>query len=365
MFRRSPGLFAVRFCYDIFAVGFRTVIGVALFLAALAHLIGALDANTPLQMWPVALISDLGEPQAVIGVAGFLFTGWMILFAAEALASAGVWGTLADLVRGREVRPLTTAFGRATERFADAVVVRLFTTCATVMLVSVLAGSVFGAVMVAAEFGVTVGFPTVGTAAAWALIFTLVAASVALVRLTVELVAAPLFVEDQQLGEAMLRAAGAVLRRPVFVYRLFVMAAAVLIPPLFLYYIAIMFQNVALQFDAMVGVAAILRVAADFVMLGGFAAFMVALHSMFFAYYAWAVQALDDGWLAPETSTTAPSIADIVPSRYDNIVDVDDILGDWPPDTLVDVSNMAQASSEPVPVGPFDLNAILRNDEEE
>ena len=111
-------------------------------------------------------------------------------------------------------------------------------------------------------------------------------------------------------------------------------------------------------------------IATDLNLMVGFAGFVVAMHSMFFAYYAWDRGELDESLLLAVTgkSDGPPSLSELLPSEYDHIVDVDDVLGKWDESDVVapeDRPAAAPAVPEASSDGPFDLEGMLRHDEEE
>lgn len=364
--KRVPGVFFVRLAYDFFATFFRIATLFVVGLAFVVHFGDHLSAGHSLLSWPNEMLQVVTRPGTIVGLAGTIFMGWMLLFAAEAMAAAGIWGAVTDVLAGRQVSRFGTAIRAGVIRFPEAVLQRIFATFVEATLFAVTIGTCIAAYAAAGKLQLWFGESIVLSAATWASLLTLLACSAVLVRLTAEFVAASLFIDGIGLGEAISRAAEAVVAHPIHLYRLFVLAAGILIAPLFGYWLAILLQNFAVNVPALSTAAMLVRMGAEMLLLAGFAAFIVMLQASFFTYYAWWNGTLDPALLAenPVARGEVPDLEALLPKKYDVIVDVDDLLGPWDSDDVLPPSDPAeQQQVAQVVEGPFDLGAILTGDE--
>ena len=119
--------------YQLFALGFRVVVAIAVVTAVVVHLARHVDTGGAFQTWPVELIAAISQPGAAIGLIGLAACAWLVLFVSEALSAGGVWGSLADVIRGGDGGSrFFAAFNRALDGFPRALAVRLFTSVATI-----------------------------------------------------------------------------------------------------------------------------------------------------------------------------------------------------------------------------------------
>ena len=270
-------------------------------------------------------------------LAGLVLASWAISFVGYSAASGGIFGVLADGVRGRRIVRWRSMFRAVGRRFPDAVAVRFLTSCVNVTLVVVGVGTLFAAAQLARGAAELTGSSVVAPAATWALAGALYIVSAGLVRLTTEMVAAPLFLTDRGLGAAILDAAATVVSRPVLCYRLFVQSAAVLIAPLFLYWVALFGQQLSLGIAGLSAVGQLIVLIADIVLLAGIAGFAVMLQANFFAYYGWSsdLLVLTQNEDEPKKARRrvrkgrrddAPTLDGILPTQWPHVVDLDEIL---------------------------------------
>src|SRR5690606_15055829 len=86
---------------------------------------------------------------------------------------------------------------------------------------------------------------------------------VALVRFTLMLTAAPMFLGGRGLGDALLCAAEVVVARLLDVYRVFITYLGLLLVPLFVYWCLLMLHNVLVLGEVLMPLAIVLRVAGE------------------------------------------------------------------------------------------------------
>lgn len=279
----------------------------------------------------------LTSVSAVAAIAGLVLAGWAMSFLGYSVASGGVLGVLADAARGRRVTPWRSFVAAVGRRFPEAVAVRFLTSCVNVTLVTVGVGMLIAASWLAREAVQITGSTLVAPAAIWAFVAALYVVAAGLVRLTTEMVAAPIFLEDRRLGPAILDAAATIAARPVLAYRVFVQSAAVLVAPLFLYWVALFGQQLSIGTPGLSALGRLIVFLADIVLLAGFAAFAVMVQASFFAYHGWSsgllvlTQSEDEPrkrrWrLRKKPIARPPTLDEMLPSEWPHVVDLDEIL---------------------------------------
>lgn len=364
--RTVPGVWVIRGLFEAFSVLFRLSFLFAFGLLFVVHFANHVEAGGTAFAWPDALLQTLQQPSAFVGVAGVLVVGSLFLFAAESFTFAGMWSATSRAVTGADVRRWSGAWSGAIASFPHAVGIRLLVRCSELTLLAMIAGTLAITAATAGFVADWSGSPLLAPSVTWALILTFGSAMAIVFRLSAELVAAAVYLDDVSLGEGILRAAATVIRRPIYLYRLFIAAAAVLIPPLGVAWLAAIGHHVFV-IDAPL-LATLLRLFAELAIVAGLVAFSVMMHATFFAYYAWDHDHIDRG----EVLKSAPTIelSQLLPERYDHVVSVDQILGPWDdadrvPATLQtpDVERSAPPSVRAA--AAYNLTAILSKDEEE
>lgn len=356
--RTDPWILAARILSDLANLALRAATAFMLGLFVVMHFGNHVKAGGSLLGWPAAAAEHFTRPAVLAAMLGFAFAGWAVTFTIRCAFDAGIWGVLGSAARGQSVARVRSLFVQMTREFPRAVGIRALTTCTDFVLVSVIVGTVVASAELAAHAGVALGSPRVVPALIIAASGVAICTFAVLMRLTAAFVAAPAFVERGELGEALLLAAQAVIRNPVYVYRLFIMAAAVLIPPLFAYWLIALAQNLAYEVPALAPVLLVVRLAGEALLIAGIAAFVVMLHATFFAYYAWR-----RGYLAMTTEKGqrerlrarpgTPSLDELVPKEYPHVVPVDELMAEWPHEALLEPQSPKSEDE------PFDLGAIL------
>ena len=354
--RHDPTLFVGRLVSDLANLAVR--LGTALVVGSIvaAHLSSHVRGGGSVLSWIDAVVQRFTRPSVLAAFGGLLLAGWALTFVIRCVVDAGIWGVLGDAARGARVVKLRSMVARMTDGFARAVAVRALTTCTDVTLVAVTLGCLAGGASVALWAGSQTGSSLVVPAIVLAMTNTMLISAVVLLRLTAEFVAAPAFLDDASLGEALLTAAAAVVERPVFLYRLFIVAASVLIAPLFVYWAVLMFGNLAYDVPGVGPVLFVARFVAQGLVLAGIAGFVVMLHATFFAYHAWS-----RGYLLMNQDRKAgkvarpPTLDVLLPKEYPHVVPVDEIMGEWPPDSILPAPRDRSVEDD----APFDLGAIL------
>jgi hypothetical protein len=350
------------FAWKLLADGARAVVSIATLLAIGVVLFVSLTGAMATQAGPFVglerFVADLATPQFVIGAAGLLFCAWLIGLTLDVLALSGIWGTFAQGARGRPIRRFRTFFANLTTRFPAVLSLRI-TTLAAQGIVGLL-----GLMVLVGIWGATTGDGTFADSSVWvrALLWatplTLMAGFAALVRLTMEVAAAPLIMERRSLGDAIATAAELVTRRFAQVYRLVIVAAGLLLVPLFFYWGVLIFQNLTLDMPELAPLTGMLRLVGEVVLFVTTGAIAVAFYGALFVYYAVEMGMIDEipGEKEKKDKATSPSFAgrgpraeqprgprtgpvrfdkhttieELLPVEYPNIMTVDEVLGTEP-----------------------------------
>lgn len=356
--RRAPTAFLVRAVFELFAYAVRAFALFGAGLLVVTHLALFLGSGGAPSAWPETFGATALRPGVLLGVLGAAFTLWAGLFAAESLAFAGVWSALRRGVQGADSTSLRLLLRGAVASFPEALKIRLFVRGAELTLVAVFIGTLAAAVPLGQWVAAVSKQPVLAPSVMWAVVLTVLTSSIALVRLSAELVAAAVYLDGVGLGEALLRAGQRVVSHPIYVYRLFVVAASVLIPPLLCAWAAALLQNFFVGSPQADTLGMLLRVGAEVAILLGFALFSVMLHATFFVYYQWergGPVELDPAPVRPRR--TMISLSELVPREYPYVVDVEELLGPWSDD---DVLPTTPSTAAMAPRGAYDLGAILR-----
>lgn len=361
--RRVPDVWVARLSFDLFAYAFRFVVLFAVGLGFVLHLGIHVRSGLPLSGWPTALLASAGRPGVVVGLGGMVFVIWLFMFAVEAFVFAGIWSATRTSLLDGDLRRWRAVWDGAVASFPQALAVRVLVRASEVVLLVATVGSVVLIWRTASFVAAASGSAFVAPAATWALLLTIGTCAAIVLRLTAEFVAAAVYIDGVGLGEAILRAATTVLAHPVYVYRLFIMAAAVLIGPLLVAWAAATAQNLLMLTASGEALAWVLRFAAEFAIIAGLGAFSVMRHGTFFAYYAWEHDRIERSRVAKPKPTIR--LADLLPPSYDHIVDVSEILRPWTADEILPVDDDAPLAATPHPVGAYDLGAILGTRDEE
>lgn len=329
----------------VISVATLVVLGVVLFVG----LTGALAAPAGPIVGFELFIADLATPQFVIGAVGLLFCSWLVGLTIDVLTLSGIWGTFAQGARGKPIRRFRTFFSSLSKRFPAVLSLRI-TTLAAQGIVGLL-----GLMVLVGVWGATTGDGTFAESSVWtrALLWatplTLMAGFAALVRLTMEVAAAPLILERRSLGDAIATAAELVTRRFAQVYRLVIVAAGLLLVPLFFYWGVLIFQNLTLDMPELAPLTGMLRLVGEVVLFVTTGAIAVMFYGALFLYYAVEMGMIDEipkgnrntgktrrldraarrgtpnpGRVPFDRHTT---IEELLPDEYPNIMTVDEVIG--------------------------------------
>lgn len=349
---------------DVFLIVFKfaadllrgaTVLGAVAFLAAILafQFGGALEADAGPVAGLTALAERLASPAAIIGTVGLLFCAGLVALMIEVLVLSGVWNAFARGACGENVRPLRTFFSGLSRHFPGVLGLRVCTIAAQItvglLAVTVLV-SIHSATTGAGAFADTSvwmrGF-------LWAAPLTLTGALALLVRLTMEVAAAPLVLARKPLGASILEAAGLVTRRFVPIYRLLIVAATLMLVPLVLYWGLAMLQNVGLVIPQLAPLLGLLRLAGDVMLYVSAGLVALLFYGALFFFYARHRGLIDElpggrgdseegesaghrlAHLKRSTDAAAQrgrglepgaSLEDLLPEEYANIIALDDVL---------------------------------------
>jgi hypothetical protein len=232
MIRRDPWLVGWRLLADIVSAAARpaTLLWLALITGGwTAQRISAGESEFQAAR---ALLERATQPSFILAAAGLLLVATLVGFFTDALVSGGIWSTLAKLTRDDDVQPLSTFFGGLSDAFPRAAGLRLVAMLGEWIVV--LLGGV-----VTVSLLKLYALPA-GLAEASALVQAMIVSVpvfvffvfAALVRFAFMTAAAPLFVDDVTVGEAVARGARFVIDHLSGVYRLFVFAAGLFLIPL-------------------------------------------------------------------------------------------------------------------------------------
>ncbi len=312
--------------------------------------------------------ASLATPGFLIGAAGVVFCAWLLSLMVEVLALSGVWGALAEGARGRRIRPFRTFFANLTSHFPGVLALRITTMAAHLAMV------LLGASLVIAIATMT-GSASMADASVWlkgvlwAAPLTLLAGLVALIRLTMEIAAAPLIIEGRTLGDSILQGAVLVTRKFAQIYRLLLVAATLLLIPLFFYWGVLIFSNLTMNTPQLAPLVAIMRLAGEAFLFASAGVLAVAFYGALFVYYAHQMGMIDklpgddddandtgnddDNARQPDRSAAAgrpahlgggggmpqgpedsriefdeeTSLEELLPDEYPNIIPLKDVLG--------------------------------------
>lgn len=219
------------------------------------------------------------------GVAGFVAVFWLVSFVLEATVSGGIFETLSKGVRGREVGGSGQLFAAVGEGFPKIVRLR-FVEAALQLATTLLGATTFIAIAYGFSRG---GFDTVGTTAKVLLIAVpafLYFSFLLLVRVTMRVAAAPLFLEECTTGEAIADAAAFVLARLAGIYRVLAVVAGALLAPLVAYWL-LLIVSASVGMDSAFGpLFDALQIVGQIVLFASFGALSVLFDSSMFALYA-------------------------------------------------------------------------------
>jgi len=271
-------------------------------------------------------------------LASGLFGLWMVFslggFLLKSLVSGGVWSVARDWVEGSEIRPFGDFLDSLGDAFSTAFLQYALQAITNLFLMATLVVTALSAYVVGFEAGNATGSEIIAPALVWAAALTLFASFAVLVRLSVEMMPGPLFLEGASFGEAMLRAARIVTGAVIEVYRVFIQAAVVLLIALLIQFAAIMIQNIALEVPGMAGIGAGIRFLGDLTAMLGTALFILVMQISFIGLYGIRRGVIEDLQGADEplfsfswasSRPAPPSLGDLMPESTPHIFELDSV----------------------------------------
>lgn len=307
-------------------------------LAGVATQFGGLESFTPGDI--TAFVDRMNPAVVGSGAAGLAATFWLVGITVDALVSGGVFASLARGLEDRRVEGISELLECVGEGFPKVFVLRVVGGAAEITL-GLLGITV--AIAVATPFMSYGGVETWSTTGKVTLIATpafLFLSLGLLVRLTFQVAAAPLFVDDATVGEAIADGARFLVDRLAGVYRLLVFAASLLLAPLFAYWIWTMVGSLWGLQSAYAPLFSAGRLVGQVVLYTATSLLAVLFYGAIFAYYAARtggpevpISGAQNGSADPTVSEqTSPydestRLADLLPDQSDQIVDFSEIPG--------------------------------------
>ncbi|MEZ4460475.1 MAG: hypothetical protein R3E66_12275 [bacterium] len=329
------------------------LVGIALILAVVVGI--SVRSGRDLQ----GVFAFLNRTDFLFGALGLGFSSWLFGFALDAFVWAGTWQTTARHLHKQPVRYLTDAV----EQFPRAVWQRLMILLHDGAIIAMFGTTVLATTAAASWLDSGIW----ATAALWGASLTLYTLLAVLLRLTVSVAAASMFLEGRPWPEAWLHAAQAVVSAPVGYYRAFILSAYALVPAFVIYYLAIFVFNVTVG-TAFQPVGELVRLGAEFAMMVGFAAFALLTQVSFFNAYH--VQNGERPLPLPikpmKSESTPPELKDLLPKSVPFRINVDSLELLPLSDAVDRVEDAGQDTETPERSAKddsqsYDLEAILRS----
>ncbi|RAL23686.1 hypothetical protein DL240_05875 [Lujinxingia litoralis] len=284
LLRQDPWVFAWKMLADL--------LGRAASLALMGVLIAIVSLDLQhfsalggtFNAWLARLSHVATSPSFLAGLTGAIFCVSLISSAIHALVTGGIWGLLAAGLRDDPIETLRTFWRAALLRFPD--VFALFLLRFSVRLVTFcLALAAAVALIRAGQSPDFVALSPLTRALLITLPLSFLISWFALTRLVLEVIGAPMFIDNLGLGEAVLEGASFVLENFWAMYRLFIYALGLLLVPLGMYWIVLMIQNLGLAWPALTPALALLRFAGELLMWAAISALGVLFYGAVFAFY--------------------------------------------------------------------------------
>lgn len=286
----------------------------------------------------MATLDRVDAPVAVGGLAGFAATLWLLGVTVESVISGGLYSAVVDELEQESdggTGRLLRAIGRG---FPKVFLLKLLGGAAelTILLLGL---SVLVAVgLPFAGPGDTAAWGTLGQALFIAVPAFLFLSLAALVRLLFRVAAAPLFVDDLSVGDAVADGARFLLDRLAGVYRLFVYAASLMLVPLIGYWGWLLLANTVGLDSPFAPLFTAGRLAGYVLVYAGISLIGALFSAAVFAYYG----ATTGQYVVPASASDhdhesvtrrgpeydeTTRVADLIPRDDDRIVDFSEIPG--------------------------------------
>ncbi len=304
-------------------------------LSVLALRAGELDSWTPEVFFAVGARVD--PVVAASGLTGLVVTLWLVGAAVESVVAGGLF---ASLRRGVEEDSRTGTRGLlecVREGFPRVFLLRITEGAAELCLVLL---GVSVSIAIAVPFASYGGLATWSSASKAAMIAvpTFIFMSLwLLARLTFQIAAAPLFLDDTTVGTAIADGARFLLARLAGIYKILVFAATLLLVPLFAYWGWAMLESLWGIQTVLSPLFSAGRLVGQLVVYTATSLVAVLFYGALFAFYAVETGAKIVESTAPADRPRSPErpdvydettrIGDLLPERSDRIVDVDELPG--------------------------------------
>jgi hypothetical protein len=254
---------------------------------------GSIDASMPQLV--AQLARHLSRPAFLIGVGGLLAATWALSLCVDSLALSGIWGVFEQRVRGdahsnesfggRLIAGISDLLRNTTRHFPRVLGLQIIGLAAQTIVALLGAMTLAGVLLATTRNGAFADASVWTRALLWALPCTMLGAFGLLVRLCVELAAAPLIIDGHSPGRAIFEAAKVVTRRFVELYRLLLFAATLLLLPLSLYWVVFIVQSLVAELPAMGPALVLFRLAADLALFVSSGIIAVLFKGALFVYY--------------------------------------------------------------------------------
>ncbi len=369
--RERPALLILKAFVDVAQGVLRFLVFLSLVVFAAVVLARSIQTYGAGFMEPVVRLAS--NPAVFLSVAGVLYFSWLLGFAIQ----SGVWAVVFDYLgeqlgqQPTKLEPLR-AFQRFSRSWGRAAIQRLYTFFMDACLVGIWATTIMGTTWVTRSIERSSGSEVVLPALIWAVVLTFTATFTILIRLATLLTAAAWFTGRNSFGQALQKSFEVALRYPIQLYRLFILALSILLVPLFVYWCAVMVQNVTIEIPELAPIGSLIRLAGEAILVVGTAAFVLIFQVMMFAFYSVARGLTEDikdftfSARLVEQDETPPSLEELLPEDYNNVVDVKEIMkwtaeGGEDPPPAPEVAAQAPTSRLPKELPqPFDLSGLLR-----
>jgi hypothetical protein len=306
-----------------------------LVLVGVGTQVGGLESMTP---GGIAAFVDRTNPAVLgSGVAGLAASFWLIGVTFDALISGGVFASLARGLDDRRVDGFGELLECVGEGFPKVFILRVVGGAAELTM---------GLLGITVAIAVTVPFMSYGGLETWSTTGKVVLIAVPaflflslglLVRLTFQVAAAPLFVDDATVGEAIADGARFLVGRLAGVYRLLVFAASLLLAPLFAYWIWTLVGSLWGLQSAYAPLFSAGRLVGQVLLYTATSLLAVLFYGAIFAYYAARTGGHEVSMVGESGGSASASpeqvspydestrIADLLPEQSDRVVDFSEI----------------------------------------
>lgn len=295
--KKAPLLFALKLGAGLASgalwIGIALLVTLPLLLLVGRSLEGAVPGLRGVMATGAEFLSHLSHPLFILGFFGLLAGAWAMSLCTHAFASAGIWATLRRGVRQEQVffnseqnslRGFLELLRGGVAYFPRVLRLQLMVACTRVIL-ALLGILLVTGVLLATTRGVFAGSPVLVRAFLWAWPLTLLSGFAVLVRLSTEVAAASVILDDFPIGRALLRGATFVVHSFVPVYRLFLYGAKLFLLPLVFYWIVVIGQNMVFVFPSLGPLFAVLRVLAFIILFVASSIIAVFFKAAIFSYY--------------------------------------------------------------------------------